>query len=464
MAAIFLRFVTYVGALLVAGMAAFGAFQPMGTEGRARLARRTAAVAALFVLSAFVSVFAQVSELLGTGAGASLSSVALFLRVTALGRSWAWRIGLTALAGALLAAAGASRRWVWRVSSAAALGALFPVASVSHAAGAVDLRWLFVLIDWVHLASVGLWFGGLAVLGFLRPAASPREYSRQLDRFSSAAMVWVPVAVASGAFQMQNTLEVANDLVTFDYGQALVAKHLFLVPVLALAGYTMLVVKPRLAVRPSWALMRQAEQNVRAEWVLVLGMLASTAFFSREVPPSHVGMAGPDVLKSFVPASDPAFFLWGAVATAAFAFLVRSLLLRASWPVTSAAGAVFALALFMAIASWIVVLDTPVFRHSADPAVVALGRKVYYEHCSVCHGERGKGDGPGAAGLNPPPADLTAEHFFHHSDHRLLEWVTHGIPGSAMPAFRDRLTLEERQAVISFIRQLGMGAWQGDRE
>src|SRR5690606_38323208 len=103
-------------------------------------------------------------------------------------------------------------------------------------------------------------------------------------------------------------------------------------------------------------------------------------------------------------------------------------------------------------------LDTPVFRHSTDPAVVALGREVYYEHCAACHGERGRGDGPGAAGLYPPPADLTAEHFFHHSDHRLLEWVTHGIPGSAMPAFKDRLTLEERQAVISFIRQLGSGA------
>ena len=39
----------------------------------------------------------------------------------------------------------------------------------------------------------------------------------------------------------------------------------------------------------------------------------------------------------------------------------------------------------------------------ADPAVVAEAEKVWKEKCTTCHGERGMGDGPGAAVLDPKP-------------------------------------------------------------
>ncbi|MFN6951697.1 MAG: c-type cytochrome [Albidovulum sp.] len=35
------------------------------------------------------------------------------------------------------------------------------------------------------------------------------------------------------------------------------------------------------------------------------------------------------------------------------------------------------------------------------------GRALYEEYCLVCHGASGRGDGPAAAGLVRPPADLT---------------------------------------------------------
>ena len=35
------------------------------------------------------------------------------------------------------------------------------------------------------------------------------------------------------------------------------------------------------------------------------------------------------------------------------------------------------------------------------------GHNLYSEHCEVCHGIRGRGDGPLAAELRVPPADLT---------------------------------------------------------
>jgi len=37
----------------------------------------------------------------------------------------------------------------------------------------------------------------------------------------------------------------------------------------------------------------------------------------------------------------------------------------------------------------------------------ASGRDLFLAHCAYCHGEGAAGDGPRAAVLNPPPADLT---------------------------------------------------------
>jgi mono/diheme cytochrome c family protein len=38
-----------------------------------------------------------------------------------------------------------------------------------------------------------------------------------------------------------------------------------------------------------------------------------------------------------------------------------------------------------------------------DPAVVAEAQKVWKDKCVTCHGDRGLGDGPGAAALDPKP-------------------------------------------------------------
>lgn len=42
-------------------------------------------------------------------------------------------------------------------------------------------------------------------------------------------------------------------------------------------------------------------------------------------------------------------------------------------------------------------------KPKADPAVVAEAQQVWKNKCVTCHGERGMGDGPGAAALNPKP-------------------------------------------------------------
>jgi mono/diheme cytochrome c family protein len=42
------------------------------------------------------------------------------------------------------------------------------------------------------------------------------------------------------------------------------------------------------------------------------------------------------------------------------------------------------------------------------PTAATSGEEMYGEYCAVCHGKAGKGDGPAAAALKQPPADLSA--------------------------------------------------------
>ena len=39
--------------------------------------------------------------------------------------------------------------------------------------------------------------------------------------------------------------------------------------------------------------------------------------------------------------------------------------------------------------------------------MVQVGHRYYVRYCSTCHGAEGRGDGPAAAALQRPPADLT---------------------------------------------------------
>ena len=81
---------------------------------------------------------------------------------------------------------------------------------------------------------------------------------------------------------------------------------------------------------------------------------------------------------------------------------------------------------------------------------LSRGRAIYQQHCQVCHGAQGHGDGPAAASLRPPPADL-AYHVYQHPDGQFFAWFTRGIPGTAMPAFAATLSEEDRWHVLNYI-------------
>ena len=72
--------------------------------------------------------------------------------------------------------------------------------------------------------------------------------------------------------------------------------------------------------------------------------------------------------------------------------------------------------------------DVPAFP---NPAAPAEQQRLYLERCAGCHGPKGEGDGPAAAGLRPRPANLAA-HRYTTTHAAAVLW--NGVAGTAMPA------------------------------
>jgi len=89
--------------------------------------------------------------------------------------------------------------------------------------------------------------------------------------------------------------------------------------------------------------------------------------------------------------------------------------------------------------------------HPATPKSIADGEQVYRQNCAVCHGPGARGDGPLAATLNPRPADLVV-HVPLHTDAELEGWIANGYPGSAMPAWKGKLSDQQRWDVLNYLK------------
>jgi len=82
-----------------------------------------------------------------------------------------------------------------------------------------------------------------------------------------------------------------------------------------------------------------------------------------------------------------------------------------------------------------------------------LGKKVFSDNCSVCHGDTGQGAIWTAAGLFPKPANFTDEKKITElTRNRMIFSVTNGRPETAMVSWKTRLSTEQIDVVVSYIR------------
>jgi mono/diheme cytochrome c family protein len=102
-------------------------------------------------------------------------------------------------------------------------------------------------------------------------------------------------------------------------------------------------------------------------------------------------------------------------------------------------------------------------ERAADPAQMALGQKVYAQHCAACHGAKLEGQAdwrkPLPNGRMPAPPHDDSGHTWHHPEEVLFGITKHGLvppyapPGYAsdMPAFAGTLNDAEIRAVLAYI-------------
>ena len=97
------------------------------------------------------------------------------------------------------------------------------------------------------------------------------------------------------------------------------------------------------------------------------------------------------------------------------------------------------------------------------PKVVAVGGKIYKQHCASCHGVDLEGEenwrSPKASGRLPAPPHSEKGHTWHHADTALFELTKYGLQKFAgesyesdMPAYKDILSDHEIVAVLSYIK------------
>jgi putative copper export protein/mono/diheme cytochrome c family protein len=344
-----------------------------------------------------------------------------------------------------------------------ALAAVALHVAVTHAGASEDPMLMGALA--VHLLAGAAWLGGLAPLVLALRGEGAELAAR---RFSWLGIACVAALLATALAQGVWLVGGLPGLVGTRYGWVALNKSALYLLMLGLACRHRFVLTPLL--RADAGAAARLRTSVAVELAAGLAVVALAATMSGLPPGAHEQPDWPFAMQPSLSFTEDADLqrevglallgLGVAAILVVLALFVR--LLR--WPALAAA----------AVIAWFCVphLDlllvpaTPTNFYTSptgfDAAGIARGGRLFAENCTACHGSQGKGDGPAAASLDIPPADLTAGHLWEHPDGELFWWLTHGMDsprgGLAMPGFADRLDVDARWAVIDFIRAQNAGA------
>lgn len=94
----------------------------------------------------------------------------------------------------------------------------------------------------------------------------------------------------------------------------------------------------------------------------------------------------------------------------------------------------------------------------SSSANVAAGKSLYESECAMCHGADGSGNGEAGANLDPAPTNIArfAQMRMATDDYLFWTLAEGGQPiDSDMPAFKEKLLVDQRWQIILYLRQLG---------
>jgi putative copper export protein/mono/diheme cytochrome c family protein len=441
----------------------------MAAQDRARLLVLVRASVVIGLLAAGAWLLLQAWSMADAGSLAEAAwAVPKVLAGTAFGHVLAGQVAsLAALLALAWVEGGAWRR---RAAFAVATLALVLQAGHSHAYSMYDGASVLLGCDILHLLGAGAWLGGLVPLLLLVRAASPKAGATAARWFSPLGQWAVAALVVSAAFQGWVLVATIPGLVGTAYGWMVLVKLALSAVLLGFAAANRYRFAPALLRERPDAARRALVRSVTLQTGFALAIVAAASVLSGLPPSMHEQPTWPFAERFSLAAvdEDPDFrrevilaglALGGAAVVLTIAFVARRLRL--------AAGGVAAVIAWFAIPHLDLLLVTAYptsFYHSPTgftSASIVAGQAVYGQHCAVCHGTEGHGDGPAARTLPVPPADLTAEHLWMHSDGELFWWLAHGMRTpegkQAMPGFAGVLDDDQRWAAIDFIRARNAG-------
>ena len=397
--------------------------------------------------------------------GGSVLATPEILQITEFGHLAAASFGC-----ALVVLLAAGRGWRLAVALVAAVAAVVLQAGHSHAAAMDPGLSLLRVSTTCHLLAAGAWLGGLLPLARVVAGSPLPEVVRAVRRYSVLGIGCVLVIVATATLQASVLVGGLAGWVGTDYGRVACTKVVLLTLLVGFAVVNRQVLGPALSgARPERA-RRALAGSIALETVAGVLVVSAAALLSSVEPAMHQQPVWPfSVMPSLVTVNEDADFmrevllaggaLAGGVVLVAAAFALRRLRI----PAVAVAAVIAWFALPHLDLLFVPAYPTSFFRSPTAFAATSIvrGAALYPDHCASCHGANGQGDGPLAAHLPVPPADLTAEHLWMHSDGELFWWLAHGIEapegGLAMPGFADTLSDDDRWALIDAIRAHNAG-------
>jgi cytochrome c oxidase cbb3-type subunit 2/cytochrome c oxidase cbb3-type subunit I/II len=104
-----------------------------------------------------------------------------------------------------------------------------------------------------------------------------------------------------------------------------------------------------------------------------------------------------------------------------------------------------------AVSAYVQTLHAPSKSDDIARAPTERAKDLFQKNCAPCHGVHGDGESALAATLIPPPANFKR---MQPDADLILQLLRDGIPGTAMPSWKEQLPESDRAAIADFVRSL----------
>ena len=312
--------------------------------------------------------------------------------------------------------------------------ALQPMLGHAGALGG-SLGTTLIISEVLHLLAAGAWLGSLLPL-FITLGTLPHNAAATACRsFTPVGLSAVLVLGGTATVQVTEFMGGVPGLFGTGYGHiALVKLGLFAV-LLALAAINRLALTERLAGAAPDAARRHMRVSVATEAVLGTLVVLTAGFLASHAPGTHEQPVWPFAWRPSLSAfyapelRNEVTLALLAVGAAVIIAVIGVVWRKVRWPALVVAAITLALAIPHLDLLFVEAYPTSFYTSPTEFAATAIvhGAKLFAANCVVCHGAEGRGDGPSAKSLPWPPADLTAEHFWAHSDGELFWYLSHGF-------------------------------------